>query len=92
MAISIDRLPIGSLYILSLFKIQIKYLMLIWYNKQSNETVSKWETGNGFPYVSIFLPLCAELDISVNKLLSGERLSKKIWKESEGQHVMEQLL
>ena len=42
----------------------------------SNRTVSKWETGNGFPDVSLLLPLCEELGISVNELLSGERLSK----------------
>ena len=43
----------------------------------SNRTVSKWETGNGFPDVSLLLPLCEELDISVNELLSGERISKE---------------
>lgn len=42
----------------------------------SNRTVSKWETGNGFPDVSLLLPLCEELDISVNELLSGVRLSR----------------
>lgn len=41
-----------------------------------NRTVSKWETGNGFPDVSLLLPLCEELDISVNELLSGVRLSR----------------
>lgn len=40
----------------------------------SNRTVSKWETGNRFPDVSLLLPLCEELDITVNELLSGERL------------------
>ena len=27
----------------------------------SNRTVSKWETGKGFPDVSLLLPLCEEL-------------------------------
>lgn len=40
----------------------------------SDKTVSKWECGNGFPDVSLLLPLCSELEISVNELLSGERL------------------
>lgn len=41
----------------------------------SDKTVSKWERGNGFPEVSLLLPLCDELDITVNELLSGERFS-----------------
>ncbi len=41
----------------------------------SDKTISKWERGNGFPEVSLLLPLCEELDISVNELLTGERVS-----------------
>ena len=41
----------------------------------SDKTVSKWERGNGFPEVSLLLPLCKELDITVNELLSGEQVS-----------------
>lgn len=37
--------------------------------------VNKWEKGNGLPEVSLMLPLCEALDISVNELLSGEKLS-----------------
>lgn len=43
----------------------------------SDKTVSKWETGNGFPEVSLLLPLCSELDITVNELLCGERVSEE---------------
>ena len=41
----------------------------------SNKTVSKWECGGGFPEISLVLPLCEALDINVNELLSGKRLS-----------------
>ena len=41
----------------------------------SEKTVSKLETGNGLPEVSLMLPLCDLLGISVNELLSGEKLS-----------------
>lgn len=41
----------------------------------SDKTVSKWETGNGLPDVSLMMPLCDSLHISVNELLSGERLT-----------------
>ena len=43
----------------------------------SDKTVSKWETGNGFPEVSLLIPLCSELDITVNELLCGERVSEE---------------
>lgn len=42
----------------------------------SDKTISKWECGNGFPEISLLLPLCEELDISVNELLAGERVSE----------------
>ena len=40
----------------------------------SEKTVSKWECGNGLPEVSLMLPLCDLLGISVNELLLGEQL------------------
>ena len=43
----------------------------------SDKTVSKWECGKGFPEVSLLLPLCKELDITVNELLSGARSGGK---------------
>lgn len=42
----------------------------------SNRTISKWENGNSMPDYSIFQDLCSELDISINELLSGERLTE----------------
>lgn len=41
----------------------------------SNRTVSKWETGKSIPDVSIMLELCEILGITVNELLSGERIA-----------------
>lgn len=40
----------------------------------SDKAVSKWETGNGMPDTGLLAPLCKALDITVNELLSGERL------------------
>ena len=31
----------------------------------SDKTISKWERGNGFPEVSLLLPLCNELEITI---------------------------
>lgn len=36
------------------------------------KTISKWETGNGLPDVSIMKNLCNELDISLSELFIGE--------------------
>ncbi len=38
----------------------------------AGKTVSKWETGQGFPDISLLEPLSKALDISVIELLSGE--------------------
>ena len=38
----------------------------------SSKAVSKWETGQGFPDVSLLEPLAEALDLSVIELLSGE--------------------
>lgn len=38
----------------------------------SSKAVSKWETGAGFPDISLLEPLAKALDISVIELLSGE--------------------
>ncbi len=38
----------------------------------SSKTVSKWETGLGFPDITLLEPLAAALGISVIELLSGE--------------------
>ncbi len=41
----------------------------------SAKTVSKWETGNGLPDTDLLLNLCTILDITVNELLCGKRLT-----------------
>ena len=41
----------------------------------SDKTISKWETGRGIPDTAIMSELCKVLGISINELLSGERLS-----------------
>lgn len=54
----------------------------------SDKTISKWECGRGLPEVSLMLPLCAELDITVNDLLSGEKVSSTDYqKRAEGNMV-----
>lgn len=54
----------------------------------SNKTVSKWETGKGMPEVSLMLPLCEELGINVNELLTGERIPTKNYIEKAEENMM----
>lgn len=37
----------------------------------SDKTISKWETGRGFPDISLLEPLAAALQVSVAELLAG---------------------
>ena len=41
----------------------------------TDRAISKWETGNAMPDSSIMLELCDILGISVNELLSGEKIN-----------------
>ena len=54
----------------------------------SDKTISKWECGNGFPEVSLLLPLCNELEITVNELLSGERLQEVDYKQKAEENMV----
>ena len=44
----------------------------------SNKTVSKWETGNGLPDVSLLTPLCEVLNITSDELFLGEKMSANV--------------
>lgn len=54
----------------------------------SDKTVSKWERGAGLPDVSLMLPLCEILEISVNELLTGEKLTDADYKEKAEVTIM----
>ena len=47
----------------------------------SPKTVSKWENGGGLPDLVTIGKLCKILDISINELLSGERLTAEQYVE-----------
>lgn len=54
----------------------------------SDKTVSKWECGKGLPEVSLMLPLCDTLQITVNDLLSGERVSDTNYQRKAEENMM----
>ena len=42
----------------------------------TSKSISRWENGNTMPDYSLLKDLCNELDITVNELLSGEKIKK----------------
>ena len=54
----------------------------------SDKTVSKWECGKGLPEVSLMIPLCDALQITVNDLLTGERVSEVDYQKKAEENMM----
>mgnify|MGYP003290841499 CR=1 FL=1 len=54
----------------------------------TDKAISKWETGKGLPDSSIMLELCEKLNINVNELLSGERLSTENYQEKVDENIV----
>ena len=55
----------------------------------TDRAISKWETGKGMPDSSIMLELCAELDITVNELLSGEMIEMSNYDKIVEENLLE---
>lgn len=55
----------------------------------SDKTVSKWECGKGLPEVSLLLPLCDTLNITVNDLLSGEKVSENDYQKKAEENMID---
>ena len=47
----------------------------------SDRTVGNWENGRNMPDLSLFKPLCNELNISLNDLMSGEKVKEREYQE-----------
>lgn len=54
----------------------------------SDKAVSKWECGNGLPNVSLMMPLCDILGISLNELLSGEYVSEEGYRKRAEENII----
>ena len=55
----------------------------------TNRAVSKWETGKSCPDASIMLELCDILEITVNELLSGERIHMENYRKKAEENLIE---
>ena len=54
----------------------------------SDRTIGNWENGRNMPDLSLFKPLCDELDITLNDLLSGEKVSEKEYQEKLEENII----
>ncbi len=54
----------------------------------SNRSISNWENGKNMPDLSLFKPLCEILDISINELLSGEKINNKKYQDKLTENII----
>ena len=54
----------------------------------TDKSIGNWENGRNMPDLSLFKPLCDELDITINDLLSGERISKDKYQEKFEENIV----
>ena len=54
----------------------------------SDRTIGNWENGRNMPDLSLFKPLCKELDISLNDFLSGEAVTEKEYQERLEENII----
>ncbi|GFI15313.1 bacitracin export ATP-binding protein BceA [Lachnospiraceae bacterium] len=55
----------------------------------TDKAVSKWETGKSMPDLSLFMPLCELLQITLNELFLGEFISDENLKEKSNEVLFE---
>ena len=53
----------------------------------SDRTIGNWENGRNMPDLSLFKPLCQELDITINDLMSGQKIEKKEYKDKFEENI-----
>ncbi len=53
----------------------------------TDKAISKWENGRGLPDISCLTLLSKEFDISLNELISGERLNREEYQETLEQNI-----
>lgn len=54
----------------------------------TDRSVSNWETGKNMPDLSLFRPLCELLNISINELLSGEKINKEEYQNKFEENII----
>ena len=54
----------------------------------SDRTIGNWENGRNMPDLSLFKPLCEELDITINELISGEKIKEEEYQEKFEENII----
>ena len=54
----------------------------------TEKSISNWENGRNMPDLSLFKPLCEELNISLNDLMSGEKVKEKEYREKLEENII----
>ena len=54
----------------------------------TEKSISNWENGRNMPDLSLFKPLCEELNITINELLSGEKISEDNYQEKFEENII----
>lgn len=54
----------------------------------TDRTISNWENGKNMPDLSLFKPLCDILGITINELMSGEKIPNKEYNEKLEENII----
>lgn len=54
----------------------------------TEKSISNWENGRNMPDLSLFKPLCNELNITINDLMSGEKIDKNRYQEKFEENIV----
>ena len=54
----------------------------------TDKSIGNWENGRNMPDLSLFKPLCSELGITINDLLSGEKINKEKYQEKFEENIV----
>ncbi len=54
----------------------------------TEKSISNWENGRNMPDLSLFKPLCEEFNISLNDLMSGEKVKEKEYRDKLEENII----
>ena len=57
----------------------------------TDRAISKWENGRGMPDLSLMQPLCEELGITINELLSGEKIKRENYQQKLEENIVNKI-
>ena len=58
----------------------------------TDKAISKWETGRSMPDLSLFMPLCTLLDVTLNELFAGDCIAEEKLKEKADEILMDVII